>query len=82
MAQTFAKKASFEMEELSNIIEENMKVVKDQLDKIRSNPEISIGEMFQMQMLMNHMNQLSEMCASIVAASNQAIQSAASKISR
>jgi len=80
---TFTKRASFEMEELSSIIEENMKTVKEMLGKLRSQgDEISIGDMFQMQMLMNHLSQLSEMCSSVVAASNQAVMAMASKISR
>jgi len=36
---------------------------------------ISIGDMFEMQMLMNHLSQLSEMSTSVVAASNSAITS-------
>lgn len=34
---------------------------------------ISIGDMFEMQMLMNHLSQLSEMATSVVSASNSAI---------
>jgi len=36
---------------------------------------ISIGDMFEMQMLMNHLSQLSEMATSVVSASNSAIMS-------
>jgi hypothetical protein len=36
---------------------------------------ISIGDMFEMQMLMNHLSQLSEMATSVVSASNSAIAS-------
>lgn len=36
---------------------------------------ISIADMFDMQMLMNHLSQLSEMSSSVVSASNSAIQS-------
>lgn len=35
---------------------------------------VSIGDMFEMQMLMNHLSQLSEMATSVVSASNSAIQ--------
>jgi len=38
---------------------------------------ISIGDMFEMQMLMNHLTQLSEMSTNVVAASNAAISSMA-----
>lgn len=38
---------------------------------------ISIGDMFEMQMLMNHLSQLSEMATSVVSASNSAIASMA-----
>lgn len=34
---------------------------------------ISIGDMFEMQMLMNHLSQLSEMSSGVVAAANSAI---------
>lgn len=38
---------------------------------------ISIGDMFEMQMLMNHLSQLSEMATSVVAAANSSIMSMA-----
>jgi hypothetical protein len=41
---------------------------------------ISIGDMFEMQMLMNHLSQLSEMSTNVVAASNSAITSMARNI--
>ena len=41
---------------------------------------ISIGDMFEMQMLMNHLSQLSEMSTNVVAASNTAISSMARNI--
>jgi len=41
---------------------------------------ISIGDMFEMQMLMNHLSQLSEMATNIVSASNSAIASMARNI--
>jgi hypothetical protein len=43
---------------------------------------ISIADMFDMQMLMNHLSQLSEMTSAIVSASNQSISSMARKISQ
>jgi len=41
---------------------------------------ISIGDMFEMQMLMNHLSQLSEMSTNVVAASSAAITSMARNI--
>jgi len=41
---------------------------------------ISIGDMFEMQMLMNNLSQLSEMSTSVVSASNTAIASMARNV--
>lgn len=41
---------------------------------------ISIGDMFEMQMLMNHLSQLSEMTTNVVAAANSAIMSMARNV--
>jgi hypothetical protein len=41
---------------------------------------ISIADMFEMQMLMNHLSQLSEMSTSVVSASNTAISSMARNV--
>lgn len=41
---------------------------------------ISIGDMFEMQMLMNHLSQLSEMSTAVVSASNTAISSMARNV--
>lgn len=41
---------------------------------------ISIADMFEMQMLMNHLSQLSEMSTNVVSASNAAIQSMARNV--
>ena len=41
---------------------------------------ISIGDMFEMQMLMNHLSQLSEMTTGVVSASNAAIMKMAGAI--
>jgi len=43
---------------------------------------ISIGDMFEMQMLMNHLSQLSDMATAVVSASNSALKNMASNISR
>lgn len=41
---------------------------------------ISIGDMFEMQMLMNHLSQLSEMSTNVVSAANSAIMSMARNV--
>ncbi|MEM1283485.1 MAG: DUF5407 family protein [Chlamydiota bacterium] len=41
---------------------------------------ISIGDMFEMQMLMNHLSQVSEMATNVVAAANSAIMSMARNV--
>ncbi len=41
---------------------------------------ISIGDMFEMQMLMNHLAQLSEMATSVVSAANSVIQDMARNV--
>lgn len=41
---------------------------------------ISIGDMFEMQMLMNHLSQLSEMTTNVVSAANTSIQSMARNV--
>lgn len=41
---------------------------------------ISIGDMFEMQMLMNHLSQLSEMSSNVVSAANSAIMTMARNV--
>jgi hypothetical protein len=54
---------------------------RKKLEKIAAQrEEINIGDMFEMQMLMNHLSQLSEMSTSIVSASNTAIASMARNV--
>jgi len=45
-----------------------------------SNSSISIGDMFEMQMLMNHLSQLSEMATAVVSSANSAISSMARNV--
>lgn len=51
-----------------------LKQIKDEKD------QISIGNMFEMQMLMNHLSQLSEMATGVVAAMHAAIMSSARNV--
>lgn len=44
------------------------------------NSAVSIADMFEMQMLMNHLSQLSEMATNVISAANAAIQSMARNV--
>jgi len=71
-----AAQEAVNLHELVGIINESTKNVTEKLRSMKNNSdEISIGEMFEMQMLMNHLSQLSEMCTSVVAAMNTSIMS-------
>jgi len=63
---------------LVNVATTSAKAKLLQIQQRRS--AISIGDMFEMQMLMNHLSQLSEMSTSVVSASNTAISSMARNV--
>lgn len=66
---------------LISIVEQASKDVGAKLRELESRREtISIADMFDMQMSMNHLSQLSEMSTSIVSASNSAIMSMARNV--
>jgi hypothetical protein len=68
----------FEVGSLFRIINNATTSAKAKLLEIQARQSaISIGDMFEMQMLMNHLSQLSEMTTSVVSASNTAINSMA-----
>jgi len=68
--------SGFSVKALFSIINAATISAKTKLSEIKSRRSaISIGDMFEMQMLMNHLSQLSEMATSVVSASNTAIQS-------
>ena len=71
-----------EMIRMSNqIIDDAVISARTKLREIQStNSSISIGDMFEMQMLMNQLAQFSEMATGVVAASHQAIQSMARNV--
>jgi hypothetical protein len=57
------------------------KNVQAQMDLLKkAGSTISISDMFQMQMLMNKLSQLSEMSSSVISASNSAIASMARNV--
>jgi hypothetical protein len=67
-------------EDLSAILAHATADVKKKLDALTSSEGISISDMFEMQMLMNHLSQLSEMMTSIASATNSAIASMARNV--
>lgn len=70
--------SGFSVNALFGIINNATISAKTKLLEIQSRRSaISIGDMFEMQMLMNHLSQLSEMASGIVSASNSAIMSMA-----
>lgn len=58
------------------IVNQAVQSAKVKLSEINQNRStISIGDMFEMQMLMNHLSQLSEMATNVVSASHSAVMS-------
>jgi hypothetical protein len=69
------------MSALITIIDNAVVSARTKLREIQStNSSISIGDMFEMQMLMNQLAQFSEISTGVVAASHQAIQSMARNV--
>lgn len=69
-----ARNSGFKVVALFSAINRAVSSAKAKLSAIKANrSSISIGDMFEMQMLMNHLSQLSEMTTGIVSASNSAI---------
>jgi len=73
---------SFQIDMLKGIINDAVKTARGKLNEIKSkkSEEISIGQMFEMQFLMNNLSQLSEMTTSVVGAMNQSLNSIARAI--
>lgn len=70
--------SGFSVNALFKVISDAVVSAKSKLIGIKNRRSaISIGDMFEMQMLMNHLSQLSEMSTNVVAASNAAISSMA-----
>lgn len=68
------KQSGFVVKDLFSIINDATISAKTKLAYIKNNRSaISIGDMFEMQMLMNHLSQLSEMSTSVISAANSAI---------
>lgn len=75
------KQSGFSVQALFTVVNNAVISAKKKLLEIQANrSSISIGDMFEMQMLMNHLSQLSEMATDVVQASNTAISSMARNI--
>lgn len=73
--------SGFGVQSLFKIVSDATVSAKTKLLEIKNRRSaISIGDMFEMQMLMNHLTQLSEISTNVVAASNAAISSMARNI--
>lgn len=78
---TGAAQSGFSVQDLFSLVNTATASAKAKLLEIQSRRSaISIGDMFEMQMLMNHLSQLSEMSTSVVSASNTAISSMARNV--
>jgi len=77
-----AQHEGIEIDALFRVVNDAAKAAKDQVAEIKSkkNDEISIGQMFEMQILMNNLSQLCEMSSSVVGAMNQSLNSIARAI--
>lgn len=66
--------SGFSVSKLFKIISDATKSAQNKISGISARKSaISIGDMFEMQMLMNHLSQISEMATAVVSASNSAI---------
>ena len=73
--------AAFDVKQLFAIVNDATKSAMVKLSKIKDRTSgVSIGDMFEMQMLMNHLSQLSEMSSNVVSASNTAVNSMARNV--
>ncbi|MFQ5728820.1 MAG: DUF5407 family protein [Waddliaceae bacterium] len=76
-----SRSSGFDVKTLFSLVNTATMSAKAKLLEIQSNRSaINIGDMFEMQMLMNHLSQLSEMSTSVVSASHAAISSMARNV--
>lgn len=74
-------RSGFSVDFLIQLVNDATVSAKTKLEQIKSRRSaVSIADMFDMQMLMNHLSQLSEMSTSVVNASNTAIGSMARNV--
>lgn len=73
--------SGFGVQSLFKIVADATVSAKTKLLEIKNRRSaISIGDMFEMQMLMNHLSQLSEMSTNVISAANSEIQSMARNV--
>ncbi len=78
---TGTHQSGFTVQQLFLVVNNAVASAQAQLQLIAANrSSVSIGDMFQMQMLMNHLSQLSEMATDVVQSSNSALMSMARNI--
>lgn len=78
MSEPNTTQQAFDIKFLLDIVNDATVSAKSKLSLLKGRrSSISIADMFDMQMLMNHLSQLSEMSTSVVSASNTAISSMA-----
>jgi predicted RecB family endonuclease len=69
------------LDDLIDTVQEAVEGVQTKIQQIRDNKEsISIADMFEMQMMMNNLAQLSEMSTNVVSSLHSAIQSMARNV--
>jgi len=70
------QESSFDLIQLITLVNQVSNDAKQKLNSIsQETSSVSIGDMFSMQMLMNHLSQMGEMASSVVSAINTAFQS-------
>lgn len=75
------KQEGFDVKFLLSVVNDATVSARAKLQQMKQKrSSISIADMFDMQMLMNHLTQLSEMSTSIVSASNTSISSMARNV--
>ena len=73
--------SGFSLSALLSLVDNSVKNAKSQLAAIKdAGSNVSVGNMFSMQMLMNRLSQMSEMSTAVVSASNQSISSMARNV--
>jgi hypothetical protein len=74
MVQSNTSQEGFDLKDLLTIVNDATVAAKDKIKDLKERGDsISIGEMFELQMKMNQLSQLSEMSTAVVAASHGAV---------
>lgn len=70
----------FKVDDLFATLQAATDAVTQKMEALKGNDNVSIADMFDMQMCMNKLSQLSEMSTSVISASNSAIASMARNV--